>query len=343
MPAKLKVFFTGFGLGLLDLMINLSEFFGVGTNPESPYVWTRYDIKTTNLFSNLNTVILLLCIGIALIPVFVTGYMISSAVKCEKLEDFFKRRLSEYRWNFFLRFWIESYIEIVAACYLASNMFSNSVEAVVSYCILLLSVLSIIGVLCLLIRNQQKITEDSPQTKRFSSLFDEFRTDSDSRYYIFYTLFFFRRFSYISMIYFLSSYPLIQVISNSFLSFIAFSYIVKYKPFQFKRKNYISAYSEFILFIIFAVEGLFLLELSDSIRETISRSIMILSGLIFAGTLVVLLLAIISRKTATVAHDSNSEQESDINQNALDNGSLFARSYCRSPIQPRNQLFFKDN
>ena len=108
--------------------------------------------------------------------------------------------------------------------------------------------------------------------KHFATLFEEFKCDKGYLSMIFYPLYCGRRFAYISGLYLLEDYPLIQVIMNSSMSCLTLIYLFVFKPFKEEQLNKVNICTEFTLTILFALSGLFLLDLSEEMENFVSQA-----------------------------------------------------------------------
>jgi hypothetical protein len=95
------------------------------------------------------------------------------------------------------------------------------------------------------------------------SLFEEFKNDRGWKSSSFYVVFLIRRLLYVTLLFALIDFPLVQVILSAGLSALVALYLVTYRPCRERVLNYCSLYSEFASLLIYVCISSFLLQLDN--------------------------------------------------------------------------------
>lgn len=122
-PAELKRFFSGFGSSIYGYMPNIMQILSIEINcdTDSPEIWQEYDISTTCLLTNLNAILVAFSIGMLVFLLLLVSFLLLKALNKPRWSNSVLGKLKSYRWCFFIRFWIEAYIEAIAALMLTTG------------------------------------------------------------------------------------------------------------------------------------------------------------------------------------------------------------------------------
>jgi hypothetical protein len=270
LPLGLKSFFVS----VLDfnLVPNLFTYFEPDDSPTNIKSASRVN-KTSSLFlSNTGDLFSTFIIMLMIWPV--TCFL--AKAKNNKVAGYFYDASSSYRWSFFIRFYIEAYLELTfGALFQLHNAAFSSFNIIANFCLAaafaVLSLASPIVCVYFVYKNHHRFRdpEEKHFRKQFGSIFDEFKHDRGFLSSSFYCLFFLRRLLYVIIQYSLEAFPLVQVILNILHSIGSFAYLVTFVPFEEKYLNISNIYSEFCITVTFALSGVFLLDLSNSTREVL--------------------------------------------------------------------------
>jgi hypothetical protein len=214
-----------------------------------------------------------------------------------KLAAYFREVSDSYCWGFFLRFFIESYLDLVFASvfqlgslseveYSSSILVSVGLALITSaFCIAAPVILSVF-----VVKNQHRFKEDEENTAfrvMWGSLFDEFKNNRGVLSSCFYVVFFSRRLLYVGLLYWLESQPVAQSVLNMLHSIAVAIFIKKYAPFSEKYQNFNNFAAEAGVTLTFLLSSLNLINLSDDIRLALQWSAI---GVV--GTVVLINLAV---------------------------------------------------
>jgi hypothetical protein len=120
-----------------------------------------------------------------------------------------------------------------------------------------------------IIKHASRLNNDSDLAKRWGSLFEEFKNDRGWKSSSFYVVFLIRRLLYVTLLFTLSSLPLVQIILSAALSILAVVYLVTFRPYKERVMNYCTLFSELCSVLTFFVCGFFLLDLNTTTRDSL--------------------------------------------------------------------------
>jgi hypothetical protein len=177
----------------------------------------------------------------------------------------FSKAASEYRWNYFTRFVIQGSIELqVAALVEAFSSSSDSLSTKLSSVALVICLSAPAVFAYFIIKHASRLHNDSDLAKRWGSLFEEFKNDRGWKSSSFYVVFLIRRLLYVTLLFTLTAFPLVQVILSASLSALVALYLVTYRPYKERVLNYCSLYSEFASLLTYACISSYLLDLNST-------------------------------------------------------------------------------
>ena len=219
--------FTGYLLGLRKYQVfpNIFDYFDSykGNSHQFGHA-VELGFIYNSVFSNIGSWVSCFLFFVAL---YYTLYILhwilgKSNYKNSKLSKFLINKCEGYKYGFFLRFWIQAYLEIVVACFIPyySSDLSNLGQAYNFYFSIIFGVIYIQLIVLLTpfvifiigFNNKNKSTEKTQTNLNvWASLFYEFKDDSGAAQSQFYTIFFTRRILFVTILFVLQAYPIIQM------------------------------------------------------------------------------------------------------------------------------------
>jgi hypothetical protein len=184
----------------------------------------------------------------------------------------------QYQWSYFLRFVQESYVSLLFSAVLQVSNFSFA-----SYSLGINSSLAGFAlVLCCVVPPAVtyfvfKCSSQFPLPNfkdKWGSLFEEFKNDRGSQSSLFYALFFWRRLLYMSLLFFLPAYPVVQAVLNQVHTFAVSStqvivFLLHYFPFSHRLLGWTCFLDELVTALTFALTSVYLFDLDSSTRSTL--------------------------------------------------------------------------
>jgi hypothetical protein len=196
-----------------------------------------------------------------------------SKLRNHRVAGYFYDASTKYKWNFFIRFVIEGYLDLLLAAlfqlqFASAGSFNIIANCAVSVFALLVCLGAPVLAGVFIYRHKHRFNDEEEKAlkKYYGSLFEEFKNDQGFLSCIFYVLFFLRRLSYVIILYCLEAFPVVQVGLNVVHSVASALFVGVYRPFTEKSLNISSLYSEVCISITFSLSGLYLLDLSSSSR-----------------------------------------------------------------------------
>ncbi|CAG9335206.1 unnamed protein product [Blepharisma stoltei] len=195
----------------------------------------------------------------------------------------FQKMYQNYKYAFYIRFWIQCFLELGTAAYVGLKMFkiqnfTQITNIIICFGIISLYTASPFAFFWFSYRNRVKIQSKS---KTFFSLFDsffyEFRTEKGFLYSLYYFVYFLRRLIYSTNLVFLSDYPRTQVSINIICSLISIFYLIAYWPYKDKIIQISNLASEIMISIIMCATSFYLFDLSSSMISDMENFIIFTS------------------------------------------------------------------
>lgn len=209
-----------------------------------------------------------------------------------KVASYFSEKLASFKWNFFIRFSFESYIDILFACYLQFYDLSlNSIIGFVSSAlsVLVLGIYGVVQVATIVFtyRNHLDFESNAELKQKYGSVFDEFNKRG-FKGNCYYSLFLARRVVYMSTLFLLTGYQWVQIILNICHSISVRSkqflfFVLLHRPYATNPDNFCSIFSEFVISLVFILIGLFYFDLSSTASNLVMWFIV---GLLYSIMLV---------------------------------------------------------
>ena len=222
------------GLDILELFVpNLFEFvLDSDISPMSNEIFEDFGFESTLFLLNMGQKFTIFAFVLVLWPIVWVVSMSKIPFLAKKCEGF----LSEYKYNFFLRNWIQLFLDLsIAAVIQISNSPSSNGIVMSSYCIgvmfSLLLALSPLALYLFIKKNQSKFnSEDSDFRKRWGTLVYEYDCKQGSKAPYTYFVFFLKRALFAVSLVLLGDYPVLQHVINTLLMIGYTAFIIAVKP-----------------------------------------------------------------------------------------------------------------
>ena len=236
-PQKLKTFIQSFGsYSMIPIPIKSKNLIDKGPNPYKEA--DDYGLETSLIIVN---TFIYFATFVGFIVILLILLLLRAIGGCGYIE-FINRKIEDYKFGFFIRFWIQGYLGlgIMAGVELKSWIENKRSEissiSVFSFCISIiifaLSSLTPTFVLIFVIRNKRSIRlEGSEFLKKYGSLFSELKNNKGLKVSLYYFVFFLRRLLYIYAQIFLNDYSYLQISLNVAGGCFIVVYILSIFPF----------------------------------------------------------------------------------------------------------------
>lgn len=180
---------------------------------------------------------------------------------CSKIRyiDYINKLIKDYKYGFFIRFWITNYIEFqIGALIGIINWEYSSVYCIVNTVISALIIFSILitPILCVMIikkRTDRLEQEQEEFDSKYGSLFYEFNKDKGFAILNFYTFSILRRAAYGFILIFLKDYGILQMTLILIISVAFLLYLLLLRPFNEKFLNFFDSIAEIGTLFIFVL------------------------------------------------------------------------------------------
>ena len=219
--------FTGYLLGLRKYQTFPNIFDYINCYQGMPHQFAHakeLGYANNSIFYNIGNWVSCFLFFVTLYYVLYAWYWALSKTKYKnsKVANLILGKCQGYKYGFFLRFWIQAYLEISVACFIVyySSELSQLTQAYNFYFAIIFGVIitqMIVGLTPIVscIVGMKKLTEvkdlTQPKLNVWASLFYEFKEDSGAAQSHFYTIFFLRRIVFITILFVLQDYPVIQM------------------------------------------------------------------------------------------------------------------------------------
>ncbi|OMJ73000.1 hypothetical protein SteCoe_28427 [Stentor coeruleus] len=264
-------------LGGFNIIPNLSELIFSKNATSSPYDQAlESGIETSMFWINTWPFFVFLFVGILVVPVL---FMIRR-LNMLGLNKKASKILKNYRYSFFIRFWIQSYLDIGIAAFIQLhssvnkpyqgyfNLLSAAFFAVFSNQILFVLTLPLLFVGCCL--NKPEIIERKREfMSRWGCLYEELKKINSFWGSQFYLFFFIRRFIYVIAQVYLNNFLYFQGSLNICFSFLFLMYLTCYRSFTSKLVLFSYFISELATLLFFSLSFTFLFDISDTAKNII--------------------------------------------------------------------------
>ncbi|OMJ83983.1 hypothetical protein SteCoe_14968 [Stentor coeruleus] len=275
-PPTTIQFLTSFGN--INLVPNILVFiFGSGNDATAYLESRRYGFQTSIILINSATYIISLIISMILVPCFYFGsksQYTSISKKCSE-------RLADYRYNYFIRFWIQGYLDLVALSFIqlkSKFVFETLwiIGAIASVGILVLAFSTVPIFIYWTNFNLNKIiTGDEQFLNRWGSFYEEFKNNRKFWSTQFYTIFFIRRMMFALTQAFLNSNLELQASMNIAGSVFQLAYVIFYMPQKERKLFYSEIIGEVCTIEVMFVSTLFLSYTDDASRNVFETIIIV--------------------------------------------------------------------
>jgi len=265
LPLPLLEFFKSL---LFNYLPNSFKYYVPDESGPTPTVAKRVDTNSTLFLLVAGDLVTVFCVSLIAVPL----AMLLSKIRMPSIARYFSQKLQGFHWNYFVRFLLEGYIEILFAGYLNAYDFQlNSATKLSCTALASLSILvcyiTPFALLLFTLKHYKQFSSDWVLKERYSTLFYEFKSDRGFWSCSYYSIFIIRRLIYMSSLYLLQDYPGVQVIVNLGHSLMVTFYLFVCQPFLTKAMNLINIYNEVSIFLAFAFSGFFLFDLSSEMRD----------------------------------------------------------------------------
>jgi hypothetical protein len=198
---------------LFSFLPNSFKYFLPDPSTSIPDSAKRIDTDSSLFLLNAGDIITVLLASLLTVPIF----LCLSQTKHERLSKYSIQRLQSFRWNFFLRFLIESYVELCFAAILqcievSRDTYLSVINSVLSGLVLLVCFVFPPAVLKFTAKHCRDFETDPALLSNYGSLFDEFKNDRGCLSCCYYALFLFRRLCYMGVLFGLAAYPGVQAV-----------------------------------------------------------------------------------------------------------------------------------
>ncbi|OMJ67888.1 hypothetical protein SteCoe_34826 [Stentor coeruleus] len=257
----------------------MHAFFNANSSSE-PYSEAKiYGFKTSVFWINFGPSTVILVVSILLIPYI---YLASKIKMSEKMK--FDKLLSSYKYGFFLRFWIQSYldvgffslIQLKSTILIASEGYFNQFTAMLGMVIfikfLTVSTPPLLFISSFMSFSRLKDENDIDYHKKFGSLFSEFKINKGFISSQYYTLYFTKRLFFIVAQVFLNNAPFVQAGLNLTFSLISVVFLLYYQPYKETHIFVSSLSGEICVLIVFSLAFCFLCDLPIRILSKVESA-----------------------------------------------------------------------
>ncbi|CAG9335199.1 unnamed protein product [Blepharisma stoltei] len=191
----------------------------------------------------------------------------------------FMKTVKVYQFGFYLRFWIQCYLELGAAASIGLitfgfNNFTQIINFIICLAIYILLVITPPGYFWFSYKNKNRIqSREKSFTELFSSFFYEFRVDRGLLATQYYFVFFIRRFIYIINLVFLREYPQTEVTINIVLSLMTILHLIFFWPFEDPVLQINNLLTEIMICLVMSSTSIYLFNLEQEITSTFENAI----------------------------------------------------------------------
>ncbi|OMJ72117.1 hypothetical protein SteCoe_29526 [Stentor coeruleus] len=255
-----------------------------GNSSSEPYSEAKiYGFKTSVFWINFGPTAVTFLAFFTLLPFL----CLISKTKIGTIAMKFDKILSNYKYGFFIRFWIQAYldvgffslIQLKSTILIDSQGYFNEISATLTIVtfIKILVVLTppLLFVTSFISFSRIKDEKDDEYHKKFGSLFYEFKNNKGFISSQYYTLYFVRRFVFIISQVYLNNVLFIQAGLNVGFSLISVTFLLFYRPYK-ETYIFVSVLAgEICIFIVFSLALVFLFEFSASVLATLESAVVL--------------------------------------------------------------------
>ncbi|CAG9335174.1 unnamed protein product [Blepharisma stoltei] len=209
----------------------------------------------------------------------------------------FMKTVKAYQFAFYLRFWIQCYLELGAAASIGLITFGfNNITQIANFliciAIYILHAIAPAVFFWFSYKNKNRIqSREKTFNRRFSSFFYEFRTDRGLLATQYYFVFFIRRLIYIISLVFLRNYPQTEVTINVVLSIMTIMHLFFFWPFKDYTLQICNLLTEIGIFFIMTTISIYLFNLDQEnlsiIEEVIVSIVIAIMGIQILASIVI--------------------------------------------------------
>ncbi|OMJ80682.1 hypothetical protein SteCoe_19018 [Stentor coeruleus] len=258
-------------LNSMSFIPNPFNYIFENSNNYQPYLEARrYGIDTSYFLVNTGPLFANFIFFITLIPII----YLASKIPFGNLALKFSNLLLNYRYSFFLRFWMQSYLDMGLMALIQLRSEKNNTEGLINtgfacvaaiLVVLTPPILIVSGYINYLSRSERNHEEFN---KKWGSLFAEFKNNKGWFSTQFYTVFCLRRLFYLLSQIYLNSYSYIQNSVNLSSSLIQIAFMVYYLPYKENEIMISTLIGEFCTLEVMVISYFFIPNLGNSKKNT---------------------------------------------------------------------------
>jgi hypothetical protein len=277
-PTKLREFIKSLGSNsMIPIPYNS---FNLNSGPE-PYKEAKiYGLETSLFLSNSIIFLLTFAIFLLIYPIL----YIKKLIKVKIIEDYLEKKQADYKFNFFIRFWLQSYLSIgIMAAIQIKSWFGYSYEEVNDFVIgnccfaviiIALGLASPVVLIFAIKKNQISIENGEERfINRFGSFCEEFKNDRGFLSMQFYSIFTIKRILFIASQVFLNDFLYLQGVLNLLGSCIFLLYMMIYFPFKDNITMFSTIFGEICTLLIIIASFFFINNQDQSSIDLLSKII----------------------------------------------------------------------
>ncbi|CAG9319085.1 unnamed protein product [Blepharisma stoltei] len=262
----------------------------------------------------------------------------------EKLQNKMKVILGKFKYNAFIRLWLEIYILLITATIIGINnllfeSYGAAIDSLLSLFSFILNVFVTIILLSILFLYRFKIYRKSRKiTAKYGSLFEEFKSCKSYVEILYYPFFLFRRFIFALNLYNSSGSPIVQWLINLLHSSLTVLFLIKYWHFKDKDNHFLNVSGEMLVAVSFLLTGPYIYDISYTMNYGIQVAVIGLTFLYLVTSYYFLIAKICSSIKAKFEKKKNAvaPESVGINENASE---VNETSLRRQPIYLSNPMF----
>ena len=261
---------SGFLSGLMsyNFIPNPVQYTNYTTESPSLQYAVDFGYDSDSILVNDGNTLLMIVLGLLAYPT----YKQLSRTHILVLAQYFRKKHEQLRFSYFVRAWIEMYLEIgIVAVLKALNYDSRNIASVCE-CILAGTILVILTqisisasplILSIFLLHNKKLVLDKDHKfdKAWGEWYGEFRLDKGMLPALYYFFFFTRRLTYILIIFLLHDYPTVQFVLCIASSLAFLGYLLRWRPLENHVDKVVQIFVEFGILVVFCMSSVFLYSL----------------------------------------------------------------------------------
>lgn len=275
LPIQLSSFFKA--LFSYNLVPNIFNYFIHDDSPRNSRSARRDDIDSTLFLVNAGQLLSSLLVGLAIAPFI----WLLSIINVRRIKEFFESMLQSYCWNYFIRFALEAYLEILfasvfqvrAASTSSKTLLVNTILGFMTLCICVCLPVLVLRFVCMNYRYFDSEI-NRPLKDKWGSLFMEFKNDRGIASCGYYFVFLMVRIWYVGCLILLEPYPSVQISLVILMTSVSASFVLIFRPYSCRIITVNAAACEVGTCLTFFLCSLYLQDLSDSFKTAIQWTVL---------------------------------------------------------------------